>query len=63
MSSNFRFAWTGEMVDAGAKALRERMQGGKKLVDWERLPNSTKKKWREYSTLVLAAASTSVDPA
>ena len=45
-----------EMIDAGAKALREHMQAGKLLLKWSSLPNSRKKKWREYSALVLHAA-------
>lgn len=43
-------------IDAGAKALRERMQAGKNLNAWETLPNSVKKKWRGHSACVLAAA-------
>jgi hypothetical protein len=45
-----------EMVDAGGEALRQRMQGGKNIRAWDNLPNSAKKKWREYSALVLHAA-------
>ena len=43
-------------IDRGAEALRDRMQGGKKLTDWEKLPSSRKKKWIEYATVVLNAA-------
>lgn len=43
-------------VDAGAKWLRETQQAGKRLVPWEDLPNSTKKKWREYARGVVNAA-------
>lgn len=43
-------------IDAGAEALRERLQGMKKLNPWNRLPNSAKKKWRDYSACVLTAA-------
>jgi len=43
-------------IDAGAKILRERMQSSKRLNDWETLPNSTKKKWRDHSRAVLEAA-------
>jgi hypothetical protein len=47
-----------EMIDAGAEALRGRLQGGKMLRDWRQLPNSSKKKWRDYAAVVLTAAST-----
>lgn len=47
---------TQEEIDAGAEALRQRMQGGKQLREWTALPNSAKRKWREYSTIVLKAA-------
>lgn len=47
-------------IDAGAKALRERMQAGKNLNAWESLPNSVKKKWREHSRCVLVAATIAV---
>lgn len=43
-------------IDAAAKALRERLQQGKRLIDWSTLPNATKKKWREYATVALTAA-------
>ena len=43
-------------IDAGAEALRQRMQGGKLLTEWDRLPNATKKKWREYARIVCEAA-------
>lgn len=43
-------------IDAGAEALRQRLQGGKTLRPWPQIPNSSKKKWREYATVVLAAA-------
>jgi len=44
------------MIDAGAEALREHMQGGKQLVEWASLPSSRKRKWREYAFVVLTAA-------
>ncbi len=47
---------TEKEIDAGAEALRQRMQGGKRLNDWDALPNSTKRKWREHAVCVLAAA-------
>lgn len=43
-------------IDAGAEALRQRLQAGKTLRPWPQIPNSSKKKWREYATVVLAAA-------
>jgi hypothetical protein len=43
-------------IDAGAEALRQRMQGGKLLTEWDRLPNATKNKWREYARIVCEAA-------
>jgi hypothetical protein len=49
---------TEDQIDAGAKALRELQQAGKRLNEWSTLPNSTKKKWREYSSVVLKAALT-----
>jgi hypothetical protein len=49
-------------LDAGAEALRQRLQGGKKLNTWESLPNTTKNKWREYAEIVLDAALAKADP-
>ena len=43
-------------IDAGAEALRQRMQGGKRLLPWQEIPNSTKMKWRDYAVVVLTAA-------
>lgn len=43
-------------IDAGAQALRERMQSRKKLNDWHSLPKSTKRKWLEHAACVLTAA-------
>ena len=45
-----------KMIDAGAKALRQKMQGSKRLNIWESLPNATKNKWRESSRVVLEAS-------
>ena len=45
-----------KQIDAGANALRQCQQGGKKLTPWFDLPNATKKKWREYAKIVLTAA-------
>lgn len=47
---------TDKEIDAGAEALRQRMQGGKRLNPWQDLPNSTRQKWRDYATIVLYAA-------
>ena len=43
-------------VDAGARVLRARQQGGKKLRAWESLPKSAKKKWIDHAESVLIAA-------
>jgi hypothetical protein len=43
-------------IDAGAQALRHRLQGGKLLTDWEKLPQSRKRKWLDYAACVLTAA-------
>lgn len=43
-------------IDAGAEALRQLEQGGKRLTDWDALPNATKKKWRGKAATVLLAA-------
>ena len=43
-------------IDAGAQALRDRLQGGKRLTEWSELPNSRKKKWLDYAACVLTAA-------
>ncbi len=48
---------TPEMIDAGGKALREKMQFGKKLNPWESLRPGVKAKWRMYAEIVLRAAS------
>lgn len=45
-----------EEIDAGAQALRNRLQAGKRLNEWHTLPNSTKRKWRDYAACVLTAA-------
>ena len=45
-----------EKIDLGAASLRERQLQGKAHRRWSDLPNSSRKKWREYSTLVLKAA-------
>lgn len=45
-----------EMVDAGAQALRLKMQGHKRLNPWCSVSNSAKAKWRILSSLVLRAA-------
>lgn len=44
------------MVDAGAEALRQRLQGGKRLVEWASLPPSRKSKWIDYACIVMQAA-------
>jgi hypothetical protein len=43
-------------IDAGAQALRNRMQGGKKLNEWSVLSNGSKRKWRDHAACVLTAA-------
>jgi hypothetical protein len=43
-------------IDAGAEALRQRMQGGKQLKQWALLPKSTQNKWREYAQIVIDAS-------
>jgi hypothetical protein len=45
-------------IDAGAAALRERLQRSqvKNMRHWSEIPNSTKKKWRDYASIVIAAA-------
>lgn len=43
-------------IDAGAQALRQRMQGGRTLRAWDDLPNGDKRKWREHAACVLTAA-------
>lgn len=45
-----------EEIDAGAQALRQRQQGGKQLIPWDRLTNTTKRKWRGHAECVLTAA-------
>lgn len=48
--------FTTEQIDAGAEALRQHEQGGRKLNFWVTLPNSTKRKWRDKAMAVLNAA-------
>ena len=43
-------------IDAGAEALRQRLQSGKVLRPWSKLPNSAKRKWQDYAAVVLCAA-------
>ena len=43
-------------IDAGAQALRDLLQGGKRLTEWSQLPNSRKRKWLDYAACVLTAA-------
>src|SRR5271156_4737398 len=45
-----------DMIDLGAEALRQRMQGGKQIRPWGTLTNSSKRKWRDYARVVLCAA-------
>jgi hypothetical protein len=47
---------TEAQIDKGAEALRQRLQGGKSIMPWIVLPNSRKKKWRDYAAVVLCAA-------
>lgn len=44
------------MIDAGAEALRQAQQGGKRLTPWPETPADTKHKWRLYAACVLNAA-------
>jgi len=39
-------------IDAGAKALRDRM-AAKKRTPWDNLPDFRKSKWRDYAAVVL----------
>lgn len=48
--------FSSEQIDAGAEALRQYEQAGKRLNSWESLPTGTKRKWREKSKIVLFAA-------
>lgn len=43
-------------IDAGAAALRQRLQGHRCLRVWAELPASSKRKWRDYAAVVLTAA-------
>jgi hypothetical protein len=54
--TDYLAAITDAEIDAGAAALRKRLQGGKKLRPWLYLPTSVKRKWRDYATCVLTAA-------
>lgn len=47
---------TEAQIDVGAEALRQRLQGGKVLRPWREIPNSSKRKWRDYAAVVLCAA-------
>jgi len=47
---------TPEMIDAGARVLRARQQGHKRLNDWRLVPNSQKKSWHDHAEAVLRAA-------
>lgn len=47
---------TDEMIDAGAKALRERNMAGRRLNDWRLVPKGQKKTWVEQARVVLEAA-------
>jgi hypothetical protein len=49
--------FTQEQIDAGAEALRQHEQGGKRLNSWSLLPNSIKRKWRDKAITVLNAVS------
>lgn len=50
-----------DQIDCGADALRRYEQGGKMLRDWDDLPTSTKKKWREKAQLVMDAITRETD--
>lgn len=47
---------TAEMIDAGAKHLRESAGAGKRLTPWDVTLKSTKKKWLLLSEGMLRAA-------
>ena len=47
-----------EQIEAGAKALRERMTAGRITHPWEKLLMSAKRKWRDHAACVLTAART-----
>lgn len=44
-----------ELIDAGAKALREHDMAGRFTREWDQVPNSDKRKWREKASVVIAA--------
>jgi len=46
---------TDDEIDAGADALRRFEIQGMRLNDWNMLPNSTRKKWREKVRLIWSA--------
>lgn len=47
---------TDQMIEDGGKALRERQQAGRVTRDWDQLPNTDKRKWRDHAYAVLQAA-------
>ncbi len=47
---------TDHEIEAGAEALRQRQQSGKRLTPWPNLPTATKAKWRAHAACVLTAA-------
>lgn len=47
--------YTSEQIDAAAKALREDAGKGKRLNEWERIPNSSKGKWWHKAYIALSA--------
>jgi hypothetical protein len=48
--------YTEDEIDAGARALRERMQAGRITRPWAELPKWDKRKWRAHAAVVLCAA-------
>lgn len=42
-------------IEIGAKALREHDMAGRVTVEWDRIPNGQKKKWRKKAEAALSA--------
>ena len=47
---------TDEMIERGARALRERQMAGRITRDWSALSAADKRKWLDHSKAVLRAA-------
>ena len=48
--------WTGNQINAGAKALHQHEMAGRRLDDWASLPEITRDRWRVKAVVVLNAA-------